>query len=184
MSAVETGPFPMTPPKVRRIQTKNGVIEFEQGLGRKLRAELERDEYGDPLLKPLLVKSLVKLIADGCTLENAARVCGLRRTVLEKWLVKGRKDVDCDPPVGSDEGSLARELDSALGDQEYELSCIVMAQAHEDPRLALETLARRRPKDWAPAVPEPTDLKKQYAGMNLKDTQAEVRRLMGALDPK
>ena len=150
--------------------------------GKEIRLRLRRDEYGDPQLTGALTGALVDLIEDGCTLDNAARVCGLRRTLLEKWIEKGRQDVESTPPVVSDEATLARELDAALGDQEYLLSRAVMQQAGYDPRLALETLSRRRPADWAPAQAEAPDLKKKFSALNSKEALAEIDRLRKAAE--
>lgn len=165
-----------------KVKPKTPVPTKTAHNGKTIRSGLKRDKFGDPQLTETLTAALVALIEDGCTLDNAARVCGLRRTLLEKWIEKGRHDVEEQPPVVSDEATLARELDAALGDQEYLLSRAVMQQAGQDPRLALETLSRRRPADWAPAQAEAPDMKKKYAALGGKEAMAEIERLMKAAE--
>ncbi len=171
-------PPDLTPAKKFTLRLKGLEVEIDSSEGRRIRESLVRDDYGDPKLTAKLVASMVKLITEGCTLNNACKVCGLRRNRLEKWLEKGRQDLDKEPPEMSDEAVLTKELDGAQGDQEHQLSKIVMSQATHDPKLALDTLARRNAKDWAPALPEPIDYGKLYSGADKAAVKAEIDRLL------
>lgn len=173
----ETGATPQTLELFKKRKFRKDGVEMEIDLskGKRLRASLPRNSHGDPVLGPRLTEAISGLILDGCTQQAACQVAGLRYDVFEKWLSRGLDDwrTDDDTP----HAAFAKEIYSALGDAEAELSKIVRVQCHNDPRLALETLARRNPAMWAPAAPEATDYKKLYQDMPLAKLREELARL-------
>ncbi len=144
--------------------------------GESLREALPK-EGGLVTLSPELGAAMARLIREGNTLANAARVCGVRWRKLQSWLQTGAADLENDV-TETPEAQLAYTLHTALGDQEWALSRAVMQTGKEDAKVALETLGRRFPNEWAPAAPEPVDNKQMYEGMSRKELVEEVKRLM------
>jgi transposase-like protein len=147
-----------------------------------IRSRVPRGRSGDALLSAELTREMVRLIGEGQTLDNAARMCGLRRTTLSKWLRQGQLDVEDDKDTA--EGRLAWAVDEALSIQEAVLVRSTMRGTRTDAKLALEVLGRRRPADWAPATAEREDYRSSYARMSEGELRAEVHRLLGEGTPK
>lgn len=143
---------------------------------RGIRARIPRDPAGDALLSEPLAEELTRLVQEGQTLDNAARVCGLRRTTLSAWLRKGQADVEAG--IDSPEARLTWAVDEALGVQETVLVRGAMRGVKVDAKHALEVLGRRRPADWAPAAPKHEDWRQAYASMSEGDLKAEIQRLL------
>ena len=136
---------------------------------------LPRDEMGEAILTEEFVEAISGLVSKGQTLQNAARMVGVRGATLQAWVAKGAVDMQSRTP--SLESALAWALNRSLGVQEGALVQATMRGVGFDPKLALEALSRRNPADWAPALPEREDLRKLYSGMTEGEIRAEIARL-------
>jgi|SRR6185312_2215079 len=146
--------------------------------GAALRASLPRGPGGDALLCQETIAAIAMVVSEGLPVESAAKVVGLTRTTLQRWIAEGGQAV----AAGKDtlQARLCWALDAAAGDSERALVRMAMRGAESDPQVAMGILAVRRPDHWAPAQPERDDPKKLYAGMTEEELLAEVDRLRHA----
>lgn len=88
-----------------------------------------------------LAAMLCRHAAAGLSIERAAQLCHLSRHTVYGWLRRGREG---DP----DYAPLATAYDAARSTWVSRMHAIVEAGCADDPRLALELLARRCPEDY------------------------------------
>lgn len=140
---------------------------------------LERGPNGEVVLNKDLIATFESLMMEGNTRNNAARVVGLSRKTMAKWLRRGADNIQ--DGILSLEAEFTWMVDRCEGEQERILSRSAFRYATRetaDGTLAVKILERRNPDEWAPALPEGVDAAAQIAGLTAATLKQEVTRVL------
>lgn len=165
----------LTPEEVE--QAKKYVDSLESDAS--IYARLPRAPSGEALLSEELIAAYEQLMLEGNTRINSARICGVQRSTVARWLTKGRDDIS--KGKHSLYSKFVWTIDRCEGGQERRLVNAAMRAATHllaDGTLALKILERRAPEDWAPAIPEAADGTTQFVGMSATALKEEAKRVL------
>lgn len=154
--------------------------EYEEQYGDSvLYGKMARAKSGEAILNDTLIEAFQHLLLEGNTRSNAARVLGIQRATIAKWLVRGKTDIEAGDMTAY--AKFTWMVDRCEGGQERKLVQAAMKVATaptSDGTLALKILERRNPDAWAPAIPEASDPANVLAGANRQVLLEEAKRVL------
>ena len=121
-------------------------------------------------------EELVKLVRSGLSHEDAVTLVGISKSSFYRWLQRGENAVDTGRP--SKYAVFFKDIRKAEIEAKARKIQVVEKAAVDDPKMALELLARKYPKEWG---------KKQEIGLtgsvttnyNLTEVIEEIRKELG-----
>ena len=94
-------------------------------------------------LDPEVTKTIREAIERGNTVKNAAALAGISERVVYNWLEWGKEGKD------SEYLQFMQEVNRAQANAQDRAVRAFVGAFSDDPRMAMEYLARRYPEDWA-----------------------------------